>query len=165
MTFLHSRTCGGSHRIRPPRERLRGLAHAGNAYGNEDDPAQPFRHVGPGQGAHAGLHRCFRGVLTIFFDLSRIASLGAFFYLVMDIMIHWGVFRRLRFEINAKGWVLLSAIALDTVVLGVFGAMKLQSDLFIVVIAITAIVAVFVFERIFLSRWIAEVGHYGHSEH
>lgn len=29
-------------------------------------------------------------VLTIFFDLSRIASLGAIYYLVMDIIIHWG---------------------------------------------------------------------------
>ncbi len=29
--------------------------------------------------------------LTIFFDLSRIASLGVIFYLVMDIAVHWGV--------------------------------------------------------------------------
>ena len=28
--------------------------------------------------------------LAAFFDLSRIASLGAIFYLVMDIVIHWG---------------------------------------------------------------------------
>ena len=42
------------------------------------------------------------GFLTVFFDLSRIASLGAFFYLVMDILIHWGVFRRLRREIERK---------------------------------------------------------------
>lgn len=35
-------------------------------------------------------------VLTVFFDLSRIASLGAIFYLVMDIVIHWGVLRHLR---------------------------------------------------------------------
>ena len=107
----------------------------------------------------------FAGVLTIFFDLSRIASLGAFFYLVMDITIHWGVFRRLRFEIDAKGWMLLSAIALDTIVLSVFGAMKLQSDPFIVVIAVIAIAVVFAFERTYLSRWIAETSHDGHSEH
>jgi len=29
--------------------------------------------------------------LTLFFDLSRIASLGAIFYLTMDIAVHWGV--------------------------------------------------------------------------
>ncbi|MEC9311454.1 MAG: APC family permease, partial [Pseudomonadota bacterium] len=42
-------------------------------------------------------------LLTIFFDLGRIASLGAFFYLVMDMLIHWGVFRNLRTEVGAQG--------------------------------------------------------------
>src|SRR3546814_4669575 len=60
------------------------------------------------------------GFLTVFFDLSRIASLGAFFYLVMDMIIHLGVFRHLREEIGARGWVLLAAIALDAVVLAAF---------------------------------------------
>lgn len=90
-------------------------------------------------------------ILTIFFDLSRIASLGAFFYLVMDIVIHWGVFRRLRHEVLAKPWVLITAIALDVLILGVFGAMKLQSDPLIVVIAVGGIVAVFIYERIYLT--------------
>ena len=105
------------------------------------------------------------GVLTVFFDLSRIASLGAFFYLIMDILIHWGVFRRLRHEIGAQGWVLLLAIALDTVVLGVFTALKLQSDPLIVVIALASIAAVFVFERIYLSRWTAEGEQDEHGGH
>lgn len=96
--------------------------------------------------------------LTVFFDLGRIASLGAFFYLMMDILIHWGVFRYLRHEIDARGWILLTAIALDTVVLGVFGAMKLLSDPFIVAIAVAAIGAVFGYERWFLSAWIARRG-------
>lgn len=105
-------------------------------------------------------------LLTIFFDLSRIASLGAFFYLVMDILIHYGVYRNLRHEIGAKGWILISAIVLDTIVLGVFGAMKLQSDPAIVGIAIFAMAAVFIFERVYLSRWMAfgeQTGpHHGH---
>lgn len=94
-------------------------------------------------------------LLTIFFDLSRIASLGAFFYLVMDILIHFGVYRNLRHDIGAKGWILISAMTLDTFVLGVFGAMKLQSDPLIVGIAIFAMTAVFLFERIYLARWTA----------
>ena len=102
------------------------------------------------------------GVLTVLFDLSRIASLGVFFYLVMDILIHWGVFRRLRHEIGARGSVLIAAIALDMLVLGVFGAMKLQSDPLIVVIALAAIAVVFAYERVFLSRWTAEEKHGGH---
>ena len=97
--------------------------------------------------------------LTVFFDLSRIASLGAFFYLVMDALVHWGVFRRLRNEIGARGGVLISAIALDVLVLAAFGAMKLESDPLIVAVAIISIAAVFVYERIFLARGGAHRGH------
>ena len=96
------------------------------------------------------------GVLTVFFDLSRIASLGAFFYLVMDVIIHWGVFKRLRREIGANGAILLSAIALDLLVLGVFAVIKFQSDPVIVYIAIAGMAAVFLYERFYLSRWVAE---------
>ncbi|MEQ9175381.1 MAG: APC family permease [Alphaproteobacteria bacterium] len=93
-------------------------------------------------------------VLTVFFDLGRIASLGAFFYLVMDILIHWGVFRALRQEIGARGWVLIGAIGLDAIVLGAFGAMKLRSDPLIVIIAVAGIALVFLFERLYLKRWL-----------
>ncbi|APX21548.1 MAG: APC family permease [Rhodobacteraceae bacterium] len=89
-------------------------------------------------------------LLTVFFDLSRIASLGAFFYLVMDILIHWGVFRNLREEVGARGWILLTAIGLDAVVLAAFAAMKWQADPSIVLIAVTAMAVVFVFEHVFL---------------
>lgn len=92
------------------------------------------------------------GFLTVFFDLSRIASLGAFFYLVMDIIIHWGVFRHLREEIGAQGWVLLTAIALDAAVLAAFAAMKWQSDPLIVVLGATGMALVFLFVGIFLAR-------------
>lgn len=93
------------------------------------------------------------GTLTVFFNLSRIASLGVFFYLIMDAMIHWGVYRNMRRQIAASGWVLLSALLLDAVVLTVFTVMKLQSDPLIVVIAAVAIAVVFAFERIYLSHW------------
>ncbi|MEX2353342.1 MAG: APC family permease, partial [Gammaproteobacteria bacterium] len=52
-------------------------------------------------------------LLTIFFDLSRIASLGAIFYLTMDIAVHWGVFRYLRNDIKANALVLIIAIIAD----------------------------------------------------
>lgn len=91
------------------------------------------------------------GVLTVFFDLGRIASLGAFFYLVMDILIHLGVWWRLRDETNALAWVLLTAIALNVVILTAFAALKWQSDPLIVIIAGAGMAAVFLFERVFLS--------------
>ncbi len=76
----------------------------------------------------------------------------------MDILIHWGVYRSLRQEIGSQGWVQIIAIALDTIVLGVFGTIKLQSDPLIVFVSAAAVAAVFAFERIYLSRWTAEGG-------
>ena len=94
-------------------------------------------------------------VLTIFFDLSRIASLGAFFYLVMDMIVHWGVWRHLRAEINANGLVILLAFSFDAVVLVAFGLMKLRTDPSIVAIAVIAIALVFTAQRLYLHRWTA----------
>ena len=92
------------------------------------------------------------GFLTVFFDLSRIASLGAFFYLVMDIIIHMGVYRNLCREIDARGWVLLTAIALDAVVLIAFTVLKWQSDPLIVIIGVMGMALIFVFVGVFLAR-------------
>ena len=104
-------------------------------------------------------------ILTIFFDLSRIASLGAFFYLVMDILIHLGVFLHLRHDVGAKRWVLLSAIALDSVILGAFTALKLESDPLILIIAVVGITTIFILERLYLPRWIGQRGHDEHQQH
>lgn len=93
-------------------------------------------------------------ILAVFFDLSRIASLGAFFYLIMDMVVHWGVFRYRRREVGARAAILLAALAFDAVVLTAFTAMKLQSDPQIVTYAAFAIAAVFAFERLYLSRWL-----------
>lgn len=89
-------------------------------------------------------------ILTIFFDLSRIAALGAIFYLIMDIGIHWGVFRYLRKEVGANAVVLLTAIILDLVVLGAFVAIKAQTDILIVIVSLVALVLVFAGEWLFL---------------
>ncbi|MHA6326515.1 APC family permease [Roseivivax sp. CAU 1753] len=96
------------------------------------------------------------GALAVLFDLSRIASLGAFFYLVMDMAVHWGVWRSLRHEVGARGWVLMTALALDAVVLAAFGTLKWQSDPMIVIYAAAGILAVFAYERLFLGSWTRE---------
>lgn len=93
--------------------------------------------------------------LAVLFDISRIASLGAFLYLVMDMLVHWGVWRFRRREVDAMGPVLLTALALDGVVLAAFVTMKLQNDPAIVAIGALAIGAVFAFSRIYLHKWIA----------
>lgn len=89
--------------------------------------------------------------LTIFFDLSRIAALGAIFYLIMDIGIHWGVLRHLRKEVAAKPAILITAIILDVIVLGAFLTIKAGSDMLIVVVALIGLVAVFGGEWLFLQ--------------
>ena len=100
--------------------------------------------------------------LVVFFDLGRIASLGAFFYLVMDMVVHWGVYRYRREEIGAAGFVLLTALSLDAVVLAAFTAMKLQNDPVIVLYAVSGIAAIFVLERLYLSRWLAPQAQHKH---
>lgn len=92
------------------------------------------------------------GTLAVLFDLSRIASLGAFFYLVMDMLIQWGVFRNLREEVGARASILLAALAADAVVLAAFTSVKLKSDPAIVAYAALGIATVFLAEWFYLSR-------------
>src|SRR5690606_11731354 len=82
-------------------------------------------------------------LLTTFFDLSRIAALGAVFYIVMDLVIHWGVFRHLRKEVGARTWILVSAMVLDVVVLGALLWVKAQSDMLVIWASLVGIVLIF----------------------
>jgi amino acid transporter len=88
--------------------------------------------------------------LTIFFDLSRIASIGAIFYLVMDMTVHWGVFKYLRKEVKANGVILISALLLDLIVLIAFLWIKATTDIFVVIVSAIGIVLVFAGEKWFL---------------
>jgi hypothetical protein len=113
----------------------------------------PHRHFGmPGRvQKHTLVYTAvIATVLTVFFDLGRIASLGAFFYIVMDMAIHWGVYRYLRKEVGANGTILLIAIGLDAIVLGAFGVMKANSDPLVLSIAIVGIALIFLAEWLFL---------------
>lgn len=88
--------------------------------------------------------------LTIFFDLSRIASIGAIFYLVMDMIVHWGVFKHLRKEVKANGVILILALLLDLIVLIAFLWIKANSDIMVVIVAGIGIILVFTGEKWFL---------------
>jgi amino acid transporter len=89
--------------------------------------------------------------LTVFFDLSRIASIGAIFYLVMDMIVHWGVYKHLRKEVKAKGIIVLTAMGLDLVVLGAFLWIKAKSDPLVLLVSGATIVVVFIGEKWFLK--------------
>jgi len=114
----------------------------------------PHRHFGMGGRIHTHVlvYTCvIASLLTIFFDLSRIASLGAIFYLVMDFAIHFGVFRHLRHDIDAKGWVLGLAMALDLTVLAAFVGIKAQHDGVVLVWGIGGVLMIFLLEWAFLK--------------
>ena len=95
----------------------------------------PHRHFGmPGDiQKHTLVYTVVIAItLTIFFDLGRIASLGAIFYIVMDIAIHWGVLRHLKKKVNANAAVLVTAIVLDLAILGAFIWLKATSDILVI---------------------------------
>jgi len=70
-------------------------------------------------------------LLTILFDLTRIASIGAIFYLIMDIAIHWGLVRYLKKEVRFNPIIPITAIVLDIVVLSAFIYLKYLTDPFV----------------------------------
>ncbi len=74
-------------------------------------------------------------VLTATLDLSRIASLGVFLYLTMDIVVQWGVLARLRDRVATRRWLPLATIVADAAILLAFTIVKATSDLFAVVVA------------------------------
>ncbi|WP_339628706.1 APC family permease [uncultured Maribacter sp.] len=90
--------------------------------------------------------------LTVLFDLSRIASLGAILYLVMDIGIHFGILKNLKKDIKVKSWVIGTAIFLDLIVLGAFLWIKASSDILVVIVAAVLMVLIFTGEKWFLKN-------------
>lgn len=89
-------------------------------------------------------------LLTVFFDLSRIAALGAVFYIIMDIGVHWGILRHLRREVNASAIILITAISMDIVVLAALLVIKASTDMVVIYASIAGLVIIFVGERLFL---------------
>ncbi|MCQ6269361.1 APC family permease [Pseudarthrobacter sp. R1] len=90
-------------------------------------------------------------IMAAFFDLSQIASLGAIFYLAMDIAVHWGIIRHLKDDVQAKTWIPWTAIMLDIVVLVPFLILRAQSAPFTLVI--TAAVALIILTAQWLVVW------------
>jgi amino acid transporter len=89
-------------------------------------------------------------LLTVLFDLTRIASIGAIFYLIMDIAIHWGLFRHLKNEVNFRPIIPLIAIVLDIAVLAAFLYIKYLNDPLVLIVAAIGIVLILVAERLFM---------------
>lgn len=124
----------------------------------------PHRHFGmPGSiQKHTMVYTVVLAMtLTAFFDLSRIAALGAIFYLLMDIAIHWGLLRHLKEKVKANAVIVVSAIALDVVVLIAFIAIKLRSDQLVIWAAAAGLSLIVGFEYLFLRRTMSNQGASG----
>ena len=114
----------------------------------------PHSHFGmPGSiQKHTLVYTVVLGIfLTVFFDLSRIAALGIVFYLIMDIAIHWGVLRYLLDDIKAKSWVPVTAIVLDLIVLSGFIWVKLNSDPYVIGVAVFLMILIASGEYLYLG--------------
>ena len=82
----------------------------------------------------------------------------------MDCAIHWGVIRYLKDDINAKGWIPVVAIVLDLLALVGFCWVKLNSDPFVLVVALITMVLIALGEVWFLrSATRKQEQHESHS--
>ena len=113
----------------------------------------PHRHFGmPGTvRTHTTVYTVvFAMVLAAAFDLRQIAALGAVYYLIMDIAIHWGLIRRLRTRVEFRPGIVRAAIVLDIVVLAAFIWVKATTDALGLYVAGGGIVAIVAAERLFM---------------
>ncbi len=90
--------------------------------------------------------------LTILFDLSGIAAMGAIFYLIMDIIIHVGVLRHMKEKVKANPVIVITAIVLDVVVLIGFIWVRVQTNPTVIIVSGALIVVTFFGEKLFLKN-------------
>jgi amino acid transporter len=115
----------------------------------------PHSHFGmPGSiQKHTLVYTVILGLLlTIFFDLTRIAAMGIIFYLIMDMAIHWGVLRHLRDDVGARSAFPMVAIILDLIVLAGFVWIKINSDPLVVGVAGVVMLVILLVEILFLRH-------------
>lgn len=114
----------------------------------------PHRHFSlPGSvRAHTTVYTVvFAIALAATLDLGRIAALGAIYYLIMDIAIHWGLLRHLRRRVAYRRAIVVGAIVLDVVVLGAFVWVKASADPLGLWVAAAGIVLIVLGERLFMA--------------
>lgn len=92
-------------------------------------------------------------LLTVFFDLSRIASMGAIFYIVMDMAIHWGIIRHLREKMDFRKWIPVTALILDSIVLVAFLWVKGRTDTFVLWASLVGFILIFAGETLFIRKF------------
>jgi amino acid transporter len=92
----------------------------------------------------------FAMALAATFDLRQIAALGAVYYLIMDVAIHWGMLRHLRTAVAFRPGIVVTAIVLDIVVLGAFLWVKASTEPLGLYVAAAGIILIVIGERLFM---------------
>jgi amino acid transporter len=100
----------------------------------------------------------FAMALAAAFDLRRIAALGAVYYLLMDLAIHWGLLRHLRNRVEIRPTIVVTAMVLDLIVLGAFVWVKASADALGLWVAAAGIVLIVAGERRFMRSHIRPDG-------
>ncbi len=92
------------------------------------------------------------GALTIVFDVSRIAALGAFYYIAMDFIIHYGVLKNAnRDEVSFNPSVLKASIGVDLIILIGLIYIKGKDDPVLLGITIVSMTLIYILEKWFLK--------------
>lgn len=106
----------------------------------------------------------FSILLTIFFDLAGVATMGAIFYLIMDIITQYGVLKHLRKEVNANPAIIIAAIVMDAAVLVGLIWVKIGSDLSVIIVSGIIMLVTFVGEKIYLKNNQKKEGEEGNKQ-
>ncbi len=92
------------------------------------------------------------GALTVVFDVSRIAALGAFYYIAMDFIIHYGVLRNAnRGEVSFNPSVLKASMGVDLIILIGLIYIKGKDDPVLLGITIVSMTLIYILEKWFLK--------------
>ncbi|NOX27949.1 MAG: APC family permease [Gammaproteobacteria bacterium] len=89
--------------------------------------------------------------ITVLFDLTRIAAIGAIFYLLMDIAVHWGLVRHLRGTLNFNSVIPVVAIIFDVVILTTFVLLKLETDPLVIAVSVIGFVIIIIAQKLFMK--------------
>lgn len=114
----------------------------------------PHRHFGMPGSTHKHVLvyiAVLAGGLTILFDVSRVAALGAFFYITMDILIHYGVLKNAnRDEVKFISLMPKISIVIDVIILIGLIYIKGKDDPILLGITLVAMIILYILERWFL---------------
>jgi len=93
-------------------------------------------------------------ILTVLFDLSRIAAIGAILYIFMDMTLHLGLIKspKIRKKLNANLWILILALLFDLVVFIGLVWVKAKSDMVVIYASIIGFLLIFLGEYFFLRK-------------